>query len=187
MRDRVEVTVGAILLSLGLLLLVDVLVEINLWAYLGPLILIGVGIWLVLRPTAIGRRGGSAVRLLGDLRRRGNWVVRDQDFWCIVGDVRLDLTTARIPPGETTLKIQGFVGDVIITLPEGVGIAVASTAAVTSARVFGYNQDYIFSAYEMESPGYQDADQRIRLELLYFVVDLRIRRAPGPERPDTPS
>mgnify|MGYP000998171802 CR=1 FL=1 len=177
MGKRTQITIGIIVLVWGLLLLLGRLLQIDIGVYLWPLLLIAIGVWLLLRPGGLARGGPTQVVLLGDIRRRGSWKVQQQDIWCLIGDVNLDFTDAEVPIGETLIKVQGFVGSVRVTVPEGVALSISSTAFVTDARVFGYKQDYIFTVYDTATEGYAEAERKIRLELLYFVTDLRVRHS----------
>jgi lia operon protein LiaF len=174
MRKKTQIVVGVVIITWGLLLLIGNLLQINIWAYVWPLILIGLGVWLLTRPHKQGRY--THVVLLGDQRRRGAWQVRDEDLFSLIGDVTLDLTEAEIPVGETTLRMQGFVNSVVVKVPDDVGLAITSTAFVTSAYVFGHKRDYILTPYELETDNYHEVDRRVRLELVYFVADLKVRR-----------
>ncbi|MGC9469008.1 MAG: cell wall-active antibiotics response protein LiaF [Anaerolineae bacterium] len=177
MRERTRMIVGAVILGLGLILLIDALVGVNIWDYLWPLIIIGIGVWILMRSRKMERRGLTVFQLLGDVRRRGAWTVREEEIWCVIGDVRLDLTEAQIPEGETTIALRGFVGSVNITVPADIGLAVTSSAILTDARVLGDKQDYVLTVYEAKSDNYVEAARKVRLDILYFVVDLRARMA----------
>jgi lia operon protein LiaF len=176
MDKRLQIYVGATIVALGVLSLVGTLWNIDVWGYLWPLLFIAAGVLLLTRARSPERYGETHVRLLGDVRRLGAWTVREQEIWCIIGDVNLDLTQAEVPAGETPIRVVGFVGDVTVTLPEDVGLAVSTTAMVTTARVFGQKQDYVFTPYRMESDAYREANRKIRLDLLYMVADLHVRR-----------
>ncbi len=188
---RPQVILGTAILILGLLLLIGNLTGIDICAYLFPLILIGIGVWIVTRPSVIAGGKDTQIQLIGDIHRRGKWAVHDQDFLCGVGDIYLDFTEAHVPEGETRLRLYGIVNDVrlimpeaegvindaTLTMPETIGVSIASTSFLTSARGFGDKQDYFLTVYENESGSYASATRKIRLELFYFVVDLKIRRA----------
>jgi predicted membrane protein len=174
---RPQVIVGTAMLVFGLLLLIGNLTGIDICAFLFPLILIGAGIWIVTRPAVFAGGRDTRIQIIGDIRRRGQWAVHDQDFWCGVGDIRLDLTEATIPQGETTLRFYGFVNDVTLIVPETVGVSVISTSFLTTARVLGDKQDYFLTPYETETHSYATATCRIRLELIYFVVELKVRES----------
>ncbi len=177
MRGRTQIIIGVVILGLGLLLLVGNLADIDIWGYLWPLVLIGLGVYLVVRSQGSGRGGPVDFHVLGDVYRTGRWAVQDEEIWCVIGDINLDLTNAIIPVGERTIKLRGFVGDVDITVPQDVGIAATSTAFVTDARSFGHKQDYFLTPYESESENFREAGRKIRVESLYFVSSLRLRRS----------
>ncbi len=177
MRVKTQIIVGVTIVAWGLLLLVGNLVRIDLWAYVWPLILIGFGVWLLTRRGHPRQGATTRFVLLGDIRRRGEWNVSEEDIICVIGDMHLDLTGARVPSGETTVRLQGFVNGITIRVPRDVGVAVSSTAFLTSARAFGHKQDFMLTPYEFRSDNYLDADRKVRFELLYFVADLKIRQS----------
>ena len=178
MKKRAQVTVGIAIIVFGCLLLISNLLQINLWSYVWPLFLIGLGVWVLLRR---GRSPGAPTiyRLLSETRRRGSWTVRDEEIWSFISDVDLDFTEALIPAGETTLRFNGFVGDIDLKAPDDVGVFIASTAFLTSVRAFGVKQDYLLTGYETENSTYRNAERRIRIELLHFVTELNVRQSPS--------
>ncbi len=176
MRVKTQIIIGAIVVVWGLLLLVGNLVGIDVWAYVWPLVLIAIGVWLLTRRGRPGGRAFARFILLGDVHRRGAWNVKDEDIFCLIGDIHMDLTQALIPPGETTVRMQGFVNSITLRVPRDVGVAVSSTAFLTTARAFGHKQDFMITPYEVQSDNYPDADRKIRFELLYFVADLKVRQ-----------
>lgn len=178
---RFQIFLGASILVVGLLLLVGNLTGIDICAYLFPLILIAIGVWIVTRP-ALAKGQDTVVQIIGDIRRHGTWAVHEQELWCGVGDIRLDFTEAVVPVGETPLKLRGFVNDITLIVPDDIGVAITSASFMTTARIFGYKQDFFLTIYETQTDNYQDADRKIRLELAYFVADLKVRAArPSPD------
>jgi len=178
MRNRAQITVGIAIIVYGCLLLISNLLQINLWSYLWPLALIGLGVWVLLRP----RRSPGAqtkFRLLSETRRRGKWTVRAEEVWSFISGFDLDFTEALIPAGETTLRYHGFVGDIDLKAPDDVGLSVTSTAFFTSVKAFGVEQDCLLTGYETQTSAYRDAERRIRIELLHFVADLNARHSPS--------
>ena len=177
MRNKGQLIVGLVIVLIGVMLLVGNLFHVNLWDFFWPLVLIGLGVWLLLRPRTVGTGTKVQQRLLGDIRRSGEWQVTDEEFWILVGDLKLDMTAAQIPEGETLIRSYGFVGDVKLVVPEGVGVSVSSTAFVTDAKVLGKKQDTFLATFRFASDNYETAERKIRLESTAFVTDLRIRRA----------
>ena len=73
----------------------------------------------------------------------GRWSTKN--FSQFVGDIRLDLTQAVIQPGETRLRFSGFVGDVVLSVPAGVGVSLAASAFVSDLDLIGQRRSAIFT------------------------------------------
>jgi len=176
MRSKGQLYFGAVILVIGVLLLFGRLVKVSFGRFFWPLLLIGGGIWLIMRPRMVGPDTEFSGRVLGDIRREGPWTVRNEEIWFGVGDIKLDMTEAEVPFGETSISIYGFMGDIDLTVPEDVGLLVNSTAFVSSTKMLGEKRDYFLSTARLTSPNYEEAERRIRLQVTCFVADLDIRR-----------
>jgi len=176
MRNQGQLFAGSLLIFLGLLFLVGTLFNINVWAFCWPLGLILLGVWILLRPQF---NPNTPVNMtpLGSVRRGGAWRVANEEFWILVGDADFDLTRADIPAGETTLRLFGFVNDVTLIVPQGVGFAVSSTAFVTDLNILGQQHESFVMPYTFTSDDYASAERRVRLEATHFVTSIKVRRA----------
>lgn len=175
MRNRTLIYIGVGIIIIGAISLIDAVTDLDLGRFLCPTLLILLGVWFLLRPRLLGPDVAFNVKLLGDVRRRGAWRLTDEEIWSLVGDVKLDLTEAAIPDGETTLRILGIVGDIRLAVPEDVGIAVESTSIATEARVFGQKHRRVVTPYRYVSAGYDAAEKRLRLEISRVVADVRVK------------
>jgi len=176
MRNQKQMVIGALIILVGLMLLIGDVLDVNVWALCWPLGLILSGVWLLLRPQLVGADTAVRQKLLGDIYRDGVWQVTDEEFWIGVGEVDLDMTRAEVPEGETEIRVFGFVGDVDLLVPEGVGITVSSTAFVTDARVLGQKRESIVVPFHQASDDYETAERKIRLEVTSFVADIKVKR-----------
>lgn len=176
MRNRGQLIIGAVLVALGLLSLLSTVFHIDFGALCWPVLLIGIGVWLVLRPRLTSPDSASEVLLIGDRRRRGEWTVRSEEFWLGVGDVELDMTQAVIPPGETVLRVYSFVGDVDIFVPRSAGVAVQMNGFVIDSDVLGQDYDSFLTPVSVQSENFSTAESRLRVEMTSFVVDLKIKQ-----------
>jgi hypothetical protein len=176
MRKQSQVLVGLALVLVGLTFLVGVLFRVNVWAFCGPMGLIALGGWLLLRPALA--RPGTKVRAhpLADVHRKGAWDVGDEEIWIFVGDVRLDFSEASLAPGESTIKVFGLVGDVTLVVPEEVPVSVSSSALLTDGKVYGEKQDQFITPFQVESEGYSEAAARVRVEGYFLVANLKVKR-----------
>lgn len=176
MRNQGQVFVGGLLVFFGLLFLLGTLFNVNVWAFCWPIGLILLGVWILFRPRMIGPGAQVHVVPLGSIRRDGAWRVANEEFWNLVGDTSIDLTMADIPIGETTLRLFGFVNDVTLIVPQGVGFTVTSTAFVTDLKILGEKHESFVMPYTFTSDNWATAERKVRLEAMYFVASLKVRR-----------
>lgn len=176
MYNRGQLFIGIVLILAGLAFLIGNLFDVDVWALCWPLGLILLGVWLLVRPQLVSPGTTVRQRLLGDIRRDGVWQVTDEEIWIGLGDVELDATRADVPVGETTIRILGFIGDVDVFVPQGVGISVSSTAFVTDARVLGQKREGFLFPVRLTSDSYETAKRKVRLETTFFITDLRVKQ-----------
>jgi hypothetical protein len=177
MRNPGLVLIGIVIISLGLMILVGNLFEVDIGLWCWPAGLILLGIWLVARPWLVGPDTALQARVLGPIRREGSWQVADEEIWLFVGDVRLDITQAEVPSGETAIRLFAFVGDVRLRVPEGVGVSVSSTAFITDARLFDQKRDGVLAPVRLASDSYEVAERKIHLEITCFIANIRAVQA----------
>jgi len=169
MKNKGQLAIGVFIIFVGITILVRTLTGIHLWSYIWPALLIALGIWLIARPHT-----HRQFCLFGDIRRRGPWTVTDEELWCLIGDVVLDFSEAEVPAGETRIRVYGLVGDMKVILTPSVGVAITSPSLITSARIEGFKQDYLFTPYDFTSEGYAASERRVHLTISRLINDLRI-------------
>jgi hypothetical protein len=179
MRNQGQIIFGLVIIVAGVVFLAGVLFDIDTGLLCLPTFLILAGVLLLLRPWMAGPDAGLQLAFFGPVRRYGAWQVAEEEIWLIVGDVNLDLTEAVIPLGETRIRIFSFVSTIRLVVPEGIGVAVASTAFVTDSRFFGRKHDQFLTAPPLTSDDYETAERKIRLEPTMFVADVKVRRPAG--------
>ena len=177
MNNRGRMIFGLAVIGLGLVFLIGTVFRVNVWAFCWPLGLIAVGIWLLIRPSMVGADTRIAQKVLGDIRRSGAWDVVDEEIWLGVGDVRLDMTEAAVPTGETRVRVYGFVCDVDLIVPQGVGVSVSSWAFLTDGKVFGKKEQSFVVPLQAASDDYETTQRKVRFEMYFFVNDLTVKMA----------
>jgi lia operon protein LiaF len=175
MQHRGQVLLGAFLVAIGLMVLLGNLLGVNLWRVFWPLLLIGLGAWFILRPRMVEEGTAVTQRIIGDIRRGGEGRVQDEEIFVLIGDVKLDWREAIWPEGETRLRILGFIGDIELRVPENVGVSLASTSFISSVRWLDRKEDGIFLPLQLESEHYDLARQRLRIEIVHFIADVKVR------------
>jgi lia operon protein LiaF len=176
MRNYGLMVIGVVLILFGLMFLIGNVFDIDVGALCWPVGLILFGVWILLRPQLASPGKALRMRAFGPIRRDGAWQVADEELWLFVGDVHLDLMQAEIPLGETLIRVSGFVGNVRMLVPEGVGVSTSSTAFVTDVRALGERRDGFLAPVSLTSDDYETAERKVRLETAFFVADVRVRR-----------
>ena len=179
MRNQGQIIFGAVVIVIGLVFLAGALFDIDTGILCFPTVLILAGVLLLLRPWMAGPDTGLNMAFFGPVRRYGTWQLGDEEIWLVVGDVNLDVTEAEVPLGETRIRVFSFVSTIRLVVPEGVGVAVAPTAFMTEARLFGRKHNLILTAAPLTSEDYEAAERKIRLEPTMFVADVKVKRPAG--------
>lgn len=174
MRNTPQLILGGFFILLGLLAILSQVLKVDFGQLCWPVMLILLGLAILLRPRWLGSGTEWAMHLFGGVDRRGEWQVHPEEIWGFVGENKFDFRQAILPAGETTLRLVGFVGDLDLYLPSDLAYTINASAFVTDVDHGGEKHDSIGVPYEFSSPGYADAEKKVRFELLYFVLDLNI-------------
>jgi len=172
---RWQIITGIVLVSLGFIALVEAVFMVDLWRFIGPLILIGLGVLLVFRPQFAGQEIHVQMPILGEIRKTGAWEASQHEIWWFVGTNRLDFTDAVFPHGDAKVRIIGFVAEVRLILPEDVGLRVESSSIVSDLTSREGKQERFLSFLEYETPNFLNAKKRVTLQTIAFVSEIKVK------------
>jgi lia operon protein LiaF len=173
---RWQIIIGITLVVLGIFSLLNQFFPgLKIGRFFMPLLLIGLGTLLVLRPRIAGPDVIVQFPILGDLRRTGTWEVTQHEIWWFVGSSRFDFSEAIFPNKDALVKIIAFVADTKIILPEDVGLSVESYAFVNEYHGLKGKQERFLSPVEEQTPNYLTADKRVKVQVYSFVSELKVR------------
>ncbi|MBL0389310.1 cell wall-active antibiotics response protein [Tumebacillus sp. ITR2] len=111
----------------------------------------------------------------GELKLGGpNWKLESTRIQQRAGSIRLDLRETFIPEGETVLDIDCKAGDVNIFLPDGLEVLVESRVKLGNNRVMNQQAPNGTSVYK--TPGYDEAERKVRLHILVKFGDIHVSR-----------
>ncbi len=174
MRPRGMMVLGIILVVLGLMALVSSLTGIDFGAICFPLGLILLGVWVLWRPRMVQGDRETHFQLIGDVKRVGDWTVQKEEIWSFIGDIDIDLAHALVPAGETSIHCYNFIGDVEVYAPAGVGLMLVADGFLNSIKWMGAKQDNFFTSSQMTTPGYEQAERKVRIEVTSFIGDIKV-------------
>lgn len=173
---RWQIIIGITLIVLGIFsLLSQIFPDVRLGRFLIPLLLIGLGLLLILRPRFTGPEVIVQFPIIGDIRKSGSWEVTQHEIWWFVGSNRLDFSEAVFPQDQATVKIIGFVTDLKVVLPEDIGLRVESSAFFTEYSGLQGEQERFLSYLEEQSPNYLTAEKRVNVQVIAFVSEIKVR------------
>ncbi len=131
-----------------------------------PLILMALGLLTLFRTRDAGPPAGHIERPLGNLDvGHRDWALSDTDIHSGMGDVRLDLTRARIPSGETVVNISHWMGNVKIFVPRDLAVKARGSVSMGSINLLGQRSDGFFREAGYTSVGYDQAEKRVRFDI----------------------
>jgi predicted membrane protein len=181
MQNRNQMLIGSFFILLGGAWFVASLLRISFWAICFPLGLILLGVlFLAARPSLFGTSSESGMHFVGDISRAGEWSVKNEEFWLFVGDVRLDMSQALFPAGETTIYFNAFVTDIDLIVPSDVAVSVSATSFVANAELNGQRVERFLAGVQMSTPDYAAAERKLHLVTTCFVSDVNVKLTPAP-------
>lgn len=113
---------------------------------------------------------------IGDLRLLNQqFELNDMNISYSIGDVKIDLSKAIIPEGESVIAISGIIGDVDIYVPHDLDVAVTSAVTLGNFDVLGYKQSGVNRQIELATKGYQQSSRRVKISVSLFIGDVDVR------------
>lgn len=205
MRSAGEI-LGAILILIGVLALSSTTGLFafgfgELWRLSVALLVIGAGIWVLLRSGALGGRArqawapapgwggpsaGGRSRLIGELSVQGPLALAPSRYETFIGEVWVDLSAADVPEGETSLRVSSGIGGVRVLLPAGVGALVRGQTLIGDLELFGRQDEGFLHERVVVTDDYASSARRVRLEATSAIGNVAVRRVGG-ARPVEPS
>jgi len=103
------------------------------------------------------------------------WLLRSMSLWCIIGEIKLDFTLAIQEEKETTVVLQGIIGDIDVIVPEDLGIQVQSSVFFGQMDVEREKESGIMNKIYWQSPNFETSEHRVKLIVSYIVGDIDIK------------
>ncbi len=173
---------GAAFVILGALLLLAAMGVISsgtAWGIFWAAVLILAGLLILSghRSHYQGPSGGSPRAAVGEIRIGDTeWDLHDMDTGIGAGQLRLDLTKARIPLGETKIKINGGMGKIEVYLPAGLAVSAQSEVGAGSINILGQKGEGVGRQLSYTTPDYATAEKKVRIDLSLMVGEAVVSR-----------
>lgn len=160
-----------------ILIAVSTLVIIlNQFALFAFLVLLSLSIYYFRsRPPATGLYRNTHRLILNMRLDDHSWVLQSMSIWQAVGEIRMDLSLALPEEKETTIVLQGLVGDLDLTIPEDYGLQVEASVLIGQIGFRQLKDGGVLHQLTWRSPDYDQREYQVKLQLFYLVGDIKIR------------
>ncbi|GAC43447.1 cell wall-active antibiotics response protein LiaF [Paenibacillus popilliae] len=101
--------------------------------------------------------------------------LHSQSLWHVIGESDIDLSLAMMEEPETTLLFQGVLGDMDISIPDDIGVAVEASVLFGQINAGQQRETGLLKKWNYTSPNYERSEQRLKLRISYIVGDIDIR------------
>ncbi|MDO7908875.1 cell wall-active antibiotics response protein LiaF [Paenibacillus sp. JX-17] len=103
------------------------------------------------------------------------WSLRSMSIWHVLGEMDVDLSLAIPEERNTTIYVQGIMGDVDLMLPEYYGVEIESFILFGKIQ-FGHDQDSgMMNRLVWRSANYEQAEFKVKFVVSYLVGDVNIK------------
>jgi Cell wall-active antibiotics response LiaF, C-terminal len=116
-------------------------------------------------------------RFLGEIEVAGPMQAGPMRIETFIGEVRLDLTQATFPDGETPIHVSAAIGEVRVLLPADIPASVRATSMLGESEALGRVSGAFMGDVRAETDDYAAATKRIRLEAQSLIGEVAVRRA----------
>lgn len=103
------------------------------------------------------------------------WVAQNMSLWYLVGEINMDLSLALFEETETTMILQGVIGDVDIIVPEDMGVSIHASVLFGQVDVGRDREAGVLNRMVWTSPHYEASEHKLKLMLSYIVGDVDIK------------
>jgi lia operon protein LiaF len=163
-------------LSIIVIAISTLVLIINQFALFAIIVLVSLGIYYFrARPPAFGNYVGKHKLFLNMRHDEQSWVLQSMSFWHAIGEIRMDMSLAVPEDKETTIVLQGLVGDLDLMVPDDYGIQVEASVLLGQVSFKQIKEGGMFHRLSWRSPNYEECEQRVKLQLFYLVGDIKIR------------
>lgn len=106
---------------------------------------------------------------------REPWILRNTSTWYLVGETYIDLSLAILEQKETTVILQGVVGDIDIKVPDDIGVSVTASIMFGQLQIAEQKETGVMNKVVWQSDNYQYCDHRVKLVLSFIVGDIKVK------------
>lgn len=163
---------GYILLAVGVLILAS-----KILAFFAIVILLVLGLYYMKVKHA--RNAGNMMQKFSIVeswqQQIDPWILTDMKRWSVVSEVNLDMSLAILEQPETTIELEGVIGDIDIVVPEEIGLLVDASIHLGDIKIGAMHDEGFMNTLLWQSPHYEQCETKVRLSISYYIGDIDIK------------
>ncbi|MDV2686288.1 cell wall-active antibiotics response protein LiaF [Alkalihalophilus lindianensis] len=114
---------------------------------------------------------------LGDIHYMDKqFELRDVTIWSGLGTVKMDLSKAIIPEGESIIIIQGVIGEINVYVPDDLAVAVQASSLAGEMTIFHEKHSGINQQINHAPASYKQSKRRVKLVLSMVLGEVTVRK-----------
>ncbi len=178
---------GIVFILVGILALLDSLEFISFWSALGklwPLILIGLGIWLLLKRRHFYwdekveiKEGKKYSKAFGDLKiDSAGMDPHGMDVEMGFGDLEVNLTKTNFSDRENVIHLALGFGDIKVWIPSDMKIKASASCGAGDIDVLGKTADGLGKSVDYQDEDYDSVQKKLKMFAKIGFGDIKISR-----------
>jgi lia operon protein LiaF len=114
---------------------------------------------------------------IGDIKyNQPNWPLESMRLSNMIGSYYFDISKAYIPEGETPIYLKGWIGDVKMLIPEDIPVDISIDESIGDIKLFGQKSSDIKPTMSYRSPGYEEAEKKIKIFIEFSIGSVKINK-----------
>ncbi|WP_456279711.1 LiaRS two-component regulatory system accessory protein LiaF [Bacillus sp. K7] len=101
--------------------------------------------------------------------------LNDLNISGFIGDIKIDLSKAMIPEGESTIVISGVIGNVDVYVPSDLEVAVSSAVFIGDINLIGSKKSGLSTKVYTVSPDFSESKRRVKVSVSLFIGDVDVK------------
>ncbi|MCY8547476.1 LiaRS two-component regulatory system accessory protein LiaF, partial [Bacillus vallismortis] len=101
--------------------------------------------------------------------------LNDLNISGFIGDIKIDLSKAMIPEGESTIVISGVIGNVDVYVPSDLEVAVSSAVFIGDINLIGSKKSGLSTKVYAVSPDFSESKRRVKVSVSLFIGDVDVK------------
>ncbi|CAM3758255.1 cell wall-active antibiotics response protein LiaF [Marinicrinis lubricantis] len=106
---------------------------------------------------------------------RDPWVLQNMSVWSLIGEIHLDLSLALAEEKETTIILQGIIGDIDLIVPEEMGISISSSVIFGQIHIVKEQDAGLLNKVHWKSDNYEQSEYRVKIMTSHIIGDVDVK------------